>query len=165
MQLQTDCCIKAQEGPLVLPGICMNFANYFNSNKNNAFVNKSGKKINSVLSWIHRPFCTLYGPLWRNRNKAAESLKAQWTSPSGFTKKSSHIHCRSLVRLRIKKAYHNAANSYLFIFGNPIVLFEHKTIQEESLQAWNEEAWAIKHREIFDLSPHLFIYLLLIYFN
>lgn len=88
--------------------------------------------------------------LWRNGNKAAESLKPQWTRPSGLTKKSSHIHCRSLVRLRIKKAYQNAANSYLFIFGNPIVLFERKIIQGESLQAQNEEGRAIKHRVIFN---------------
>lgn len=46
-----------------------------------------------------------------------------------MVKKSSHIHCHSLVRLRIKKAYQNAASSYLFIFGNSIVLYKHKTIQ------------------------------------
>lgn len=149
----------------VLPGICMNFANYFNGSKNNTFMNKPGKEINSVLSWIHRPFCTLDGPVWRNVNKDAESLKPQWTSPSGLTKKSSHIHCCSLVRLRIKKAYENAANSYLFIFGNSIVLYEHKIIPGESLQAENKDACSIKHREIFAFSHHLFIFLLLIYFN
>lgn len=77
----------------------------------------------------------------------------------------SHIHCCSLVRLRIKKAYENAGNSYLFIFGNSIVLYEHKIIPGESLQAENKDACSIKHREIFAFSHHLFIFLLLIYFN
>lgn len=146
-----------------LPGICMNFANYFNGSKNNTFVNKRGKENHSVRSWIRRPFCTLDGPHWRNSNKAAESLKPQRTSPSGLTEKSSHI--QSLVRLRIKKAYQNAANSYLFIFGNVIVLYEHKTIQGESLQVQNEDVCSIKHREIFKFPYHLFIFLLLIHFN
>lgn len=112
-----------------LPGSCMNFANYFNRSKSNAFVNKWGNEINLVVRQIHRPVCTLDGPTWKNSNKAAKSLKPQWTSRSGLTRKSSHIHCHSLVRLGIKKAYQNAANSYLFIFGNSIVLYKHKNIQ------------------------------------
>lgn len=73
-------------------------------------------------------------------------------SPSGFTKKSSCINCHSLVRLRIKKAYQKTANSYLFIFGNSIVLYARKIMQGESFQAGNEDSCSIRHRERYIIS-------------
>lgn len=78
------------------------------------------------------PFCTLDGLFWRNVNKAAEFQTL--AKVSGLAEKSSHIQCHSLAQPRLKKkkkSYQYPAKSYLFIFGNSIVLYEHKSIQGE----------------------------------
>lgn len=83
-----------------------------------------------------------------------------WNLDTGVplgSEKSSHIHCHSLVWPRLKKrSYQHPANIYLFLFGNSIVLYEHKSIQGESFHTRNEDACSLRSREIFNFPYHFF---------
>lgn len=105
--------------------------------------------------------------LFRGMSTKLLSLKSWQRSPSGLTEKNSNIQCHSVAYPRLKKKglYKYPDNSYLFIFGNSIVLCEQKSNQWESLHTRNEDTCSLRNREIFNFSYHIFIFLLLIYFK